>query len=318
MPGHRPRIARRIAAAAAALALVGAPVVAPASARAAEPAFALQGTRPPLGLATDHARDRYWVLTSTSGRLTLQAYTATGVLEGQMNSRDTVTNAQALAFVGGEAYVGDIGGSRPSVVVYRVTEPWPGTEINHAPSYRLAYPDGRHDAAALLVDSNRRLYVITAGNGAGIYRAPADPVAGGESALERVADAPAGVTDGVVLMDGRFVLRTDTQLHTLNPADWSTLGVADIGVAETGRAITQTADEAGVLTGMDAERRLSVSAIPGPAPAQPTAQPTRVPADTSAAVGEDTRTYAQTGTTTAIVAALAVAALAVVVVLLRR
>lgn len=319
MPTTRRSAARRAAAGAVALTLLGAPWVAPAPAHAADVAFALADGKPPLGLATDPGRDRYWVLNSSNGRLVLHAYAADGTHEGQMNSRDTLTNAQALAYVDGEAYVGDIGGSRASVVVFKVIEPWPGTEINKALGYRLTYPDGSHDAAALLVDSDRRMYVVTLGEGAGIYRAPADPGVGSDSALERVADAPAGVTDGVVLMDGRFVLRTANQVVVLDPDDWSTLGTADLAVEQTGQAVTQTEDETGLLTGMDAERRLSSSAIPGPAPAQPTARPTRMAADPGTAdPQEDTRTFAQTGTTTAIVAALGVAALAAIVVLLKR
>lgn len=319
MPRIRRFAAPRAAAGAAALALLAAPAICPAPAHAAGAAFPLDGGKPPLGLATDHGRDRYWVLTASSGRLVLHSYAADGTHEGQMNSRDNLTNAQALAYVDGEAYVGDIGGPRAAVVVYRVTEPWPGTEINHAVSYGLAYPDGKHDAAALLVDEDHRFYVVTTGDGAGVYRAQVDPPAGAESALERVADAPDGVTDGVVLVDGRFVLRTASQVFVLDPEDWSTLATADLGIEETGRAVTQTADEASLLTGMDAEHRLSTSAIPGPAPAEPTAKPTRMATDTNTSnTPSDTRTFAQTGTTTALGAALGVAALAAIVVLLKR
>ena len=42
--------------------------------------------------------------------------------------------------------------------------------------------------------------VVTTGDGAGVYRAQVDPPAGAESALERLADAPDGVTDGVFIV----------------------------------------------------------------------------------------------------------------------
>ncbi|WP_454226042.1 hypothetical protein [Propioniciclava flava] len=105
-------------------------------------------------MATDHARGRYWVLDKSSGRLTLTAIKPDGTVEGTMNSRDNLTNAQALAFDSGEAYVGDMGeAGEDQVTVYRVTEPWPGTEILKAIAYPLTYPDGGHDAAAILVES---------------------------------------------------------------------------------------------------------------------------------------------------------------------
>jgi len=83
--------------------------------------------------------------------------------------------------------------------------------------HRLTYPDGPHDAEALLVDpSTGRLLVATkALGGAGLYRAPPQLVTedAGTNRLERVADVPPLVTDGAFLPDGRFVLRSYTTAY---------------------------------------------------------------------------------------------------------
>lgn len=324
-PSHRDRCPRRarLAAAVAALALVGLAVPGATPPAAAEPTITLTDADAPLGLATDHARNRFWVLSEESGTLRLHAFTGDGQAEGTMSARDRLVDGQALAFVDGEAYVGDIGGSRGEVVVYRVTEPWPGTEINHAAALTLAYPDGAHDAAALFVDANHRIGVVTRGDAPGVYLADEGAAAGQTAGLTRVTDAPADVTDATALVDGRVVLRTATELVALDPASWTELGRAGIEGEQSGHAVTETVSSGRVLTGLADDTALVATDVPGPAPADPTAEPTREPPAPAASTdgeteAESTRTFAQTGTTTAIVAALAVSAVAAMVVLLRR
>ena len=122
---------------------------------------------------------------------------------------------------GRSLWLGDIGDNleqRPDVSVFRFDEPRriaDGTA--RARWFRFTYPDGPHDAEALLVDpSTGRLLVATkALGGAGLYRAPARlvPQQVGTNRLERVADVPSLVTDGASLPDGRFVLRTYTTAY---------------------------------------------------------------------------------------------------------
>lgn len=124
---------------------------------------------------------------------------------------------------GGEAlYIADTGDNerrRAEVVVYRVAEPrlngggGPGTS---APATRLAlrYPDGAHDAEALLVDpADGALVVVTKSFGAdaGVYSADR-PSADSPTVLRRSGRLTLGtgaVTGGSVAADGRtIVLRT--------------------------------------------------------------------------------------------------------------
>lgn len=280
---------------------------------------ALPARSVPLGMATDHARGRYWVLDSASGRLRLTAIAEDGTVEGDFVSNDSLTNAQALAFAGGKAYIGDVGGARARVTIYQVTEPWPGTDILRAVAYPLAYPDGRHDAAAIMVDARQRVYVITTGTGAGIYRAPQTLGTDAPNALERVADAPAGVTDATVLRDGRFVVRTQTAVIALDGDGFAPVGESAIGVTQRGHALTESIEGGEVVTAAGSGGELTALAVPGPAPAtaapQPGAPPAAPPRTDEAS---QTRTVDQIGTTASLLAALVVAVLAGVVVVARR
>ena len=118
-------------------------------------------------------------------------------------------------------WLGDIGDNdavRSDVSVFRLAEPAQlRDQTVPAEWFRLTYPDGPHDAEALLVHPGTgRLFVATKDlAGPGLYRAPRDLVTQeqGSNRLERVADVPLLVTDGAFLPDGRFVLRTYGSVH---------------------------------------------------------------------------------------------------------
>lgn len=113
-------------------------------------------------------------------------------------------------------FLGDIGDNlaqRRDVSVFRFAEPKKlGDATVEATWFRFTYPDGPHDAEALLVHPRTgRLMVATKDAfGGGLYQAPQNPVpeAEGSNRLVRVADVPSLVTDGAYLPDGRFALRT--------------------------------------------------------------------------------------------------------------
>jgi hypothetical protein len=117
-------------------------------------------------------------------------------------------------------YVGDIGDNaerRASIDVFRVPEPAPdATATAPAARLRLRYPDGAHDAEALLVDPRRpELLIVTKGiTGGRVYRARSDRPAGSLTTLRAGPAVPlALVTGGDVSADGRtVVLRTYTGL----------------------------------------------------------------------------------------------------------
>ncbi len=115
------------------------------------------------------------------------------------------------------ADIGDNGRSRRSITVYRTPEPAvdpssAGTTAHvTADALSFTYPDGPHDAEALMVDPRSGDLVIVTkdwslGGHSQVFRAPGDRPAGSTTVLEQVAtvDLPAGtlVTGADVSADG--------------------------------------------------------------------------------------------------------------------
>jgi hypothetical protein len=143
--------------------------------------------------------------------------------DGRVAARPTVTGAQAedwediAAGPGPDGqpllYVGDIGDNearRASVDVYRVPEPRVDDAATApAARLRLRYPDGAHDAEALLVDPlGADLVIVTKVLGsARAYRASARSAAGSQATLRSgPAIGMSLVTAGDVSADGRIVV----------------------------------------------------------------------------------------------------------------
>jgi hypothetical protein len=106
-------------------------------------------------------------------------------------------------------WVGDVGdNSRVRDTVAVIVLPARGPARLH----RLTYPDGPHDAEALLVDPEGRPVVVTkeAGRPAGVYRTAAPPDGTGPTPLVRVGEValPGSTTEGGPL--GGFGTRTVT------------------------------------------------------------------------------------------------------------
>ena len=112
--------------------------------------------------------------------------------------------------------IGDNGGSRTSISVYRIPEPdlgglTPGGSLPPVipEIVDLVYPDGPRDAEAMLVDpSNGDIYVITKREARSrVYRASAPRFEGETVTLERVGElATGGVVGADVCPDGQTVL----------------------------------------------------------------------------------------------------------------
>jgi hypothetical protein len=170
-------------------------------------------------------------------------------------------------------WVADIGDNRAvrtrGILVHRLVEPQRLRDTTvRATSYRLRYPDGPHDAEALLVEPRTgRLLIVTKDLfGGAVYAAPDPLVAGRPNVLERVAAAPAVVTDGAALPDGRLVLRTYSTAYV-----YAALGADPVQVAlpdqPQGESLAATADGRAVVVGSEglgsAVWRVSLPARPG-------------------------------------------------------
>lgn len=170
--------------------------------------------------------NRLWMHNDSGGQPVLFAVDA----DGKPAGRITLTGAsledwEAIAAGPcGQAsclYVGDIGDNdarRPRITIYRVAEPSQPTGSVNAEAFHASYPDGPHNAEALLVSPDGTLMIVTKGDTGPVmvYRFPRELKAGATMTLERVGNAlaekPKGnarVTDGAFSADGRWVvLRT--------------------------------------------------------------------------------------------------------------
>ena len=181
-------------------------------------------------------------------------------------------------------YLGDIGDNlaeRPNISVFRFSEPATLTDATvPAQWYRLSYPDGAHDAEALLVAPDGRIMVATKELvGGALYRAPRRLVTAdqGTNRLTRVARAPALVTDGAYLPDGRFVLRSYTSVFVYDRPGHR-VARADLPPQPQGESVAADGDR--LLVGSEGLHS-EVLAVPVPGGAQPAATGTGTPAPTA-------------------------------------
>jgi hypothetical protein len=127
--------------------------------------------------------------------------------DGRLRGEVAVTGAEhfdweAIAARNRTLYIGDIGDNlaqRPEVVVYRVREPAPGVTSVAAERIALRYPDGAHDAEALLADPRTGALAIVTKDDGVVY-------AGRTGTLRRVASLRLGaITAGDISADGRVI-----------------------------------------------------------------------------------------------------------------
>lgn len=218
---------RRVARAAAALGFVAALLVPlPASARQAAPpeadvAFEFSDERidTSSGLAVLPAEPDHVFTINDSGPTRVFGVSAD---DGRSDATMRLNNADKVDWEaiapgkGRNLWVGDIGDNdeqRDSVTVYRFRLPDDlSTGFYEAQdSYELTYPDGAHDAEALLVNpKNSNTYVVTKDEkGGALYRA--DELGEGQNELRKLGAMPPLITDGAFRSDGeQFVLRSYT------------------------------------------------------------------------------------------------------------
>ncbi len=232
------------------------------------------------GLATDAEAERYWTVNDSGDGGIAYALDDRGETEGTLEFRVDPVDVEAVAFRQGRLYVADIGDNRArrdTVTVYFFDDAAPAPEPVVYKAYDFSYPDGPHDAETLLVDGDGRLFIVTKGAQGGIYAAPASPSRQGVNALERVGDAPAYVTDGTVLPDGRIALRTYVSVEILDPDSYAVVARAATPAQPQGESITTTFDGEHLLIGSEGKRsdvlRIDIPAAVGDAPSSSASPP---------------------------------------------
>jgi hypothetical protein len=180
-------------------------------------------------------------------------------------------------------FLGDIGDNdrrRTDVSVFRFAEPTRLADQTVAATwYRFTYPDGPHDAEALLVGPAGRILIATkALSGAGLYQAPRHLVTQdrGTNRLTRVADVPSIVTDGAYLPDGRFVLRTYIAVYVYDRPGHE-IARAELPPQPQGESVAAGADR--LLIGSEGMHS-QVLAVPVPTGDSPSPSPPTTPTAT--------------------------------------
>jgi len=154
-------------------------------------------------------------------------------------------------------FAGDIGdnlGVWPSVTVYRVAEPARLRDATvRAERYRLRYPDGPHDAEALLVDPRGdRLYVASKDEAGGsLYQAPAELRSDRVNLLRLVRRVPALVTDGAFSPDGRLLVLRDYRAAYVYKASGGRLATVPLPLQQQGESIAFSPDGRSLLAGSE-------------------------------------------------------------------
>ena len=164
--------------------------------------------------------------------------------------------------------------------MFAIDNPEPNDDTRSYRAYDFSYPDGPHDAEAMLVDGRGRFYFVTKEVRGGIYRAPVNPSRTGVNELRRVGNAPAFVTDGTFLPDGeQIALRTYVSVEMLDADSYEVVAQAPLPLQPQGESITMDLDGDHLLVGSEGIRS-KVYRIPVPTSDRGYPQPQRLaPAD---------------------------------------
>jgi hypothetical protein len=286
------------------------------------------------GLARDVAGGLYWTINDSGAGGVVYGLRPDGRLRGTFSYRATPSDVEAIAVHGNRLYVADIGDNnaqRDMVTVYYFLNPRAAGLTVPYNAYDFRYPDGPHDAETLLVDDAGRLYLVTKGGQGGIYAAPRTPTRTAPNLLRRVADAPALVTDGVFLPDGRgLALLTYGSVQILDAASYRPVASTPVPAAQRqAESLAVSLDGSALLVGSEG-RGSRVYSVPIPAGVAPTPTPTApagqtattTPSDSGAdesdTEGDATPSASRRGTLLAVGLAAVVALVAGVVVGLAR
>jgi hypothetical protein len=279
----------------------------------------------PSGLARDVSAGLYWTANKSGASGVAYGLTSTGAVKGTLNYRTQPVAVEGVAVVGDRLYVADIGDNdhaRDFVRVYRFASPRASGLTVIYRAYDFAYPDGAHDAEALLVSEQGRIFIVTKSKNGAIYAAPELPSRQGVNQLEKVGSAPALVTDGTFLPgDEQIALRTQSAVYVLDATTYEVKASADVPTEAQGQSLAVRLDGNSLLVG-SAGKQSKVYSIPVPTKlAAETPSPTATPTATAEPsdpvdgdVGDDNAGESRKGTLLALGLAALVATVAGVVV----
>jgi DNA-binding beta-propeller fold protein YncE len=247
------------------------------------------------GLAADPVGNIYWTVNDSGDRGAAYGIGLDGKVQGTLNFRAEPFDVEAVAMHEDRLYVADIGDNnrqRDFVRVFFFENPRANglTVTYHA--YDFSYPDGPQNAETLLVSDTGRLFIVTKGQDAAIYRAPREPDREGVNELKKVGSAPPGVTDGTFLPGGdQIALLTYDTISVIDANTYEVLVSSPIPPLPQAESLTLSLDQHSLLVGSEGKRS-KVYAVPVPSRSTPTPTPSEAPG-TEADVPDDSSSALQ-------------------------
>ncbi len=254
------------------------------------------------GLARDPGADGYWTVNDSGDSGIAYGVSPSGEVTGTLEYRAKPIDVEAVAMHEGRLYVADIGDNaaeRETVTVYSFGDAKANDQTVGHRAWDFRYPDGAHDAEALLVNEDGRVFIVTKGAAGAVYAAPQSPKRTAVNELTRVGDAPSAVTDGTFLPSGdRIALLTAFgTIEILDADDYQKLGTVPVPAQHQPESLTVSLTGKSFLVGSEGEDSV-VYAIPMPE-ADSTAAPTATPSDSDSGGDEpDPADEAEAETTT--------------------
>lgn len=215
------------------------------------------------GIAADRASQVYW-LAPAADQPQVTAIGADGQIAGQVGFDATPSEIEALSYANDHLYVGDIGDaaqSRSSIMVYRIEFLQYGVSVSYS-MWTLSYPDGPHQAKAMLVSPRGNIYIVTYGAPGGIYLAEVAGQFASSVELVRVADAPNWVTDAVFTDEGNAAMRSYTGVTMVNMHDFTFTAQGRAPAQAAGEGLSLALSGGGLMTSSVGSGELTEMAIP--------------------------------------------------------
>ncbi|TDO49072.1 hypothetical protein EV643_10641 [Kribbella sp. VKM Ac-2527] len=251
------------------------------------------------GLAKSQKYEGIWWTVNDSGDTArVFGINANGKVKAVLSFNAPVRDVEAISVDReGTIYIADIGdnrSTRETIEVYTIPEPAELADEENVKyrRYDFEYPDGAHDAETLLIapETNQMYFVtkVKSGKG-GFYAAPEEASRQGTNELTKLADAPAGITDGTFMPDGqRVVLRTYLDIATVAwGAKPAVVGRAAMPLAQ-GESVAVGTTTNTVLVGSEGSNSAVYEAQAPARKAAATPKPTATP--TAAASGDTDET----------------------------
>jgi hypothetical protein len=210
------------------------------------------------GLAADAAGNLYWTVNGSDDGGVAYGIGPDGTVEGTLNFNAQPRDVEAVAVHGDRLYVADIGDNnarRRFVRIYVFANPSANGQTVSYHAYDFRYPDGPQDAETLLINDSGRLFIVTKGQKAGIYKAPAKPERQGVNELEQVGSAPSTVTDGTFLPGGdRIALLTRSSVEVIDASSYEVMASAPIPDQPQAESLSLSLDESSLLVGSEGKK----------------------------------------------------------------